>query len=140
MYLQLENRSSHVRAGRNGRRNCLDMGRTRPPMRRAAAKVLAKGPGASLTERAKMATMARIRYWPSYMLQGWVRSERRVSAGEKEVSREAMDDVGDWRLRMRDLVALHFLRTRWGMKLGRAERPGTCARESFWAPSSRKAR
>lgn len=116
------------------------MGRTRPPISRAAAKVFAKGPGASLTEREKMATMARMRYWPSYMLHGWVRSERSVSAGEKEVSREAMDDVGDWRLRMRDLVALHFLRTRCGMKAGRADRPGTFARENFWALSSRKAR
>lgn len=109
-------------------------------MSSAAANVLAKGPGASLTERANMATMARMRYWPSYMDHGWVRSERRVSAGEKEVSSEAMDDVGDWRLRMRDFVALHFLRTRWGMNAGRAESPGTVARENFWALSSRKAR
>jgi hypothetical protein len=133
-YLQLEKRSSQVRAGRNGRRNCRVMGSTRPPMSRAAAKVFAKGPGASETDREKMAMMASIRYCPSYIDQGCVRSERSVSAGEKEVSREAMDDVGDWRPRIRERVALHFLRTRCGMKLGRADRPG-----SFFAPESMSA-
>lgn len=39
-----------------------------------------------------------------------------------------MDDVTDWRLWMRDLVALHFRRTRWGMK---AERPATLVGESM---------
>ena len=53
-----------------------------------------------------------------------MRRERSESAGEKEVCREARDDVGDWRLRMRERVALHFLRTRCGIKLGKAERPG----------------
>jgi hypothetical protein len=101
------------------------MGRHRPVIKRVATKVFAKGPGASLTESEKMATMARKRYWASYMDHGCVRRLRRVSDGDNEVSRDAMDDVGDWRLRMRDLVALHFLRTRWGMKLGRADRPGS---------------
>lgn len=100
-------------------------------MSSAAVNVFAKGPGTSMTEREKMATMARIRYWPSYMDHGCVRSERRVSAGEKEVSSEVMDDVGDCLLRMRERVALHFLRTRWGMKLGRADKPGTFALESM---------
>ena len=130
-YLQLEKRNSQVRVGSNGRRNCRVMGKHRPVMSSVAMNVLAKGPGASLTEREKMARMARKRYWASYMLQEWVRRERRVSEGEKDVSRPAMDDVGAWRLRMRDLVALHFLRTRWGIRLGRAERPGTEVRDSM---------
>lgn len=132
-HLQLEKRNSHVRVGSNGRRNCRVMGIHRPVMSSVAMNVLAKGPGASLTEREKMARMARKRYWASYMLQEWVRRERRVSEGEKDVSRPAMDDVGAWRLRMRDLVALHFLRTRWGIRLGRAERPGTFVRDSMSA-------
>jgi hypothetical protein len=61
-YLQLENRSSHVNVGSNGRRNWRVMGRHRPVIKRVATKVFAKGPGASLTEREKMATMARNRY------------------------------------------------------------------------------
>ena len=130
-YLQLEKRNSQVRVGSNGRRNCRVMGKHRPVMSSVAMNVLAKGPGASLTEREKMAMMARKRYWASYMDQEWVRSERSVSEGEKDVSRPAMDDVGAWRLRMRDLVALHFLRTRWGIRLGRADRPGTEVRESM---------
>lgn len=64
------------------------------------------------------------------MDQGWVRKLRRVSEGEKLVCREEMDDVGAWRLRMRDLVALHFLRTRWGMK---PDRLPTLERESMSA-------
>jgi hypothetical protein len=76
------------------------------------------------------------------MDHGCVRSDLSVSEGDKEVSRPAMEDVADWRLRMRDLVALHFLRTRWGIKLGSAERPGTVVRESMSAACelSRKAR
>lgn len=107
------------------------MGRHKPVMSRVAINVFANGPGASLTEREKMATMARKRYWASYMDHEWERRERRVSEGEKDVSSEVIDDVGDWRPRMRDLVALHFLRTRWGIRLGRAERPGTEERESM---------
>jgi hypothetical protein len=68
------------------------------------------------------------------MLHGWVRRLRSVSEGEKEVSSEARDDVGDCLLRMRERVALHFLRTRWGMKPGRADRPGI-----FFAPDSMSA-
>ena len=98
-------------------------------MRAAAANVFANGPGASDTERAKMATMASIRYWPSYMDHWWVRSDRSVWAGENDVSSDASDDVGDCLLRIRERVALQFLRTRWGMKLGSADRPG-----SFFAP------
>lgn len=104
------------------------MGRQRPVNSRPATKVFAKGPGASLTDKEKMATMARNRYCASYIDHGWVRSDFSVSEGEKEVSSEAMDEVTVWRLRMRDLVALHFLRTRCGMKLGRDERPGTFVR------------
>lgn len=65
-----------------------------------------------------------------------------MSEGEKEVSREAMDEVTVWRLRMRDLVALHFLRTRCGMKLGSDDRPGTFVRAimSAAAELSRNAR
>lgn len=100
-------------------------------MSSAAVKVFAKGPGASDTESEKIATMARIRYCPSYIDHGWVRRDRSVSAGEKEVSREASDDVGDCLLRIRERVALHFLRTRCGMKLGNTDRPGI-----FFAPES----
>jgi len=139
-YLQLENRSSQVNAGRKGSRNCREMGSTRPSMSSAAAKVFAKGPGDSLTDSEKMATMARIRYWPSYIDHGCVRSERSVSAGEKDVSREAMDDVGDCLLRIRERVALHFLRTRCGMKLGSADSPGSFAAESISVELSRNAR
>ena len=130
-YLQLLNRNSQVSAGRNGRRNCRVIGRTSPSMSMAAANVFAKGPGASDTDSEKMATMASIRYWPSYIDHWCVRSDRSVSAGEKDVSREASDDVGDCLLRIRERVALHFLRTRCGMKLGRAASPGI-----FFAPDS----
>jgi DNA-directed RNA polymerase subunit N (RpoN/RPB10) len=142
MYLQLEKRNSQVRVGSNGSRNWRVMGRHKPVMSRVATNVLAKGPGASLTEREKMATMARKRYCASYIDHEWDRSERRVSEGEKEVSSEAMDDVGDWRPRIRDFVALHFLRTRWGIRLGKAERPGMVVRASMSeaAVLSRKAR
>jgi hypothetical protein len=95
-----------------------------------APNVLARGPE-GLTETAKMATMARYRYCASYIDHGCVRSDRSVSEGENDVSSEAMDEVTDWRLRMRDLVALHFRRTRWGMKLGSAESPGTLDRASM---------
>tara|TARA_R110002003_G_scaffold104_44_gene8611 strand:- start:31860 stop:32216 length:357 start_codon:yes stop_codon:yes gene_type:complete len=109
------------------------MGRHKPVMSRPATNVFANGPGASLTDREKMATMARNRYCASYIDHGCVRNDLNVSEGEKDVSSPAMDDVTDWRLRMRDLVALHFLRTRWGIKLGRAESPGTFVRESMSA-------
>lgn len=101
--------------GSNGSKNCRVTGIRMPVKRAVAANVLANGPGASLTESEKMATMARNRYCASYMLQGWVRRALIVSEGDHEVSREAIDDVTDWRLCMRDLVALHFRRTRWGM-------------------------
>jgi hypothetical protein len=111
-------------------------------MSRPATNVFAKGPGASLTDREKMATMARNRYCASYMDHGCVLRALIVSDGENDVSSPAMDDVTDWRLRIRDLVALHFRRTRWGMKLGSADRPGTFVRDSMSAlwELSRKAR
>src|SRR5690242_8290931 len=97
-YLQLLNRNSHVNVGSNGSRNWRVAG-TRTPHRSAvAANVFGKGPGASLTDSEKMAMMARNRYCASYMLQGWVRRALIVSEGESDVSREAMDDVTDWRL------------------------------------------
>lgn len=141
-YLQLENRKSHVRVGSNGRRNCLVIGRHKPVISSVARNVLANGPGASLTDKEKMATMARKRYCASYIDHECVRRERSVSEGDHEVSSEAIDDVGAWRLRILDLVALHFLRTRWGIKLGKAERPGTFERESMSAAAllSRNAR
>jgi hypothetical protein len=141
-YLQLLKRNSQVRVGSNGRRNWRVMGKHRPVMSSVATNVFANGPGASLTESEKMARIARNRYCASYSDHEWVRSERSVSEGEKDVSSEAMDDVGVWRLRMRDLVALHLRRTRCGIKLGRAESPGTVVRESMSAaaPVSRKAR
>jgi hypothetical protein len=76
------------------------------------------------------------------MDQGCVLSAFIVSEGDSDVSRPAIDDVTDWRLRILDLVALHFLRMRWGIKLGSAERPGTFVRESMSAAweLSRKAR
>lgn len=141
-YLQLLNRNSHVRVGSNGRRNWRVMGRHNPVMSRPATNVFANGPGASLTDREKMATMARNRYCASYMDHECVRSDLSVSAKDSDVSSEEMDEVADWRLRIRDLVALHFLRTRWGIKLGSAERPGTFVRESMSEACelSRKAR
>jgi len=117
------------------------IGSNKPSMSRAAVNVFAKGPGSSLTDREKMAIIAKIKYWPSYIDHGCERSERSVSAGEKEVSSEAMDDVGDCLLCIRDFVALHFRRTRWGMKLGRADNPGILALESISvAELSRNAR
>lgn len=141
-YLQLEKSKSQVNAGRNGSRNCLVMGRTKPAISIAAANVFANGPGDSDTESEKMATMARKRYWASYMDQGCVRSERSVSLGENEVLREEMEDAGDRLLRIRERVALHLRRTRWGMKLGKEARPGIfLARPSMSvAELSRKAR
>ena len=129
--MQLEKRNSQVSVGSNGSKNWRVIGRHKPVISSVAINVFANGPGASLTDREKMATMARKRYWASYMDHEWVRRERSVSEGEQDVSSEAMDEVGDWRPRMRDLVALHFLRTRWGIRLGRAERPGTEERESM---------
>lgn len=114
-YLQLLNRNSHVNVGSNGSKNWRVTGTRIPAKSAVAANVFANGPGASLTDSEKMATIARNRYCASYMLQGWVRRAFIVSDGDSEVSREAIDDVTDWRLCMRDLVALHFLRTRWGM-------------------------
>jgi hypothetical protein len=64
-YLQLENKRNHVRVGSNGRRNWRVMGRQRPVMSRPATNVFANGPGASLTDREKMATIARKRYCAS---------------------------------------------------------------------------
>lgn len=114
-YLQLLNRNSHVNVGSNGSRNWRVAGIRTPHRSAVAANVFAKGPGASLTDNEKMAIMARNRYCASYMLHGCVRRALIVSDGDHEVSREAIDDVTDWRLWMRDLVALHFRRTRWGM-------------------------
>jgi hypothetical protein len=141
-YLQLENRSTQVRVGSSGRRNWRVMGRHRPVMSRPAIKVFANGPGASLTDRAKMATMARNRYCASYIDHGCVRSDLSVSEGDSDVSSPAMDDVTDWRLRIRDLVARHLRRMRCGMKLGSADRPGTfvCDMLSPVCGASRKAR
>jgi hypothetical protein len=130
-YLQLENRSTHVRVGSRGRRNCRVMGRHRPVMSRPATNVFANGPGDSLTDRAKMATMARNRYCASYIDHGCVRSDLSVSEGDSDISSPAMDDVTDWRLRIRDLVARHLRRMRCGMKLGSADRPGTVVRDSM---------
>ena len=69
-YLQLENSNSHVIGGRNGSRNWRVMGIKSPPMSSAETKVLANGPGASETDKEKMAIMARMRYCPSYMDHG----------------------------------------------------------------------
>jgi hypothetical protein len=119
------NRNSHVRVGSNGSRNWRVIGKHKPVISSVATKVFANGPGASLTDSHE-----------------WVRSERSVSEGENDVSSEAMDDVGVWRLRIRDLVALHFRRTRCGIRLGRADSPGTFVRASMSAAAllSRKAR
>lgn len=64
-YFALENKSSHVSVGSNGRRNWRVIGRHRPVMSSVATNVFANGPGDSLTEREKMATMARNRYCAS---------------------------------------------------------------------------
>lgn len=63
-----------------------------------------------------------------------------VSEGESEVLRAASEEVGDCLLRMRDLVARHFRRTRWGMKTGMAFQPGIrvpenicCAEVEDWS-------
>jgi hypothetical protein len=61
-----------------------------------------------------------------------------VSFGLKEVSSELMEEVGDCLLRIRDLVALHFRRTRWGMNVVNA---GTFVLDSnCGAGESRKAK
>jgi hypothetical protein len=140
--LQLLKRNSHVRVGSNGRRNCRVIGKHSPVISSVAKNVFANGPGASLTDSEKMARIARNRYCASYIDHEWVRNERSVSEGENDVSSEAIDDVGACRLRIRDLVALHFLRTRCGIRLGRAESPGTFVRESMSAAAllSRNAR
>lgn len=118
------------------------MGKMRPTINVVAAKVFAKGPGASLTDMTNMSTTARNRYWASYMDHGWVRRARRVSRGSKEVSSEEMDEVGDCLLRMRERVALHLRRKRCGTKLGSEDSPGIVLEP--WSMSevewSRKAR
>lgn len=51
--------------GRKGRKNCLVAGTTSEPSSRVATKVLASGPGVSMTLRQKMPRTARRRYWAS---------------------------------------------------------------------------
>jgi hypothetical protein len=64
-YRALKKKTSQVKMGRTGRKNCLVMGMSRASMSNDAAPVLTKGPGAWLMESEKMAMMIRIRYWPS---------------------------------------------------------------------------
>lgn len=49
--------------------------------------------------REKMPTISSNKYWKSYTVHRWVCKDLRVSAGEKEVCRVAMEEVGDKRLR-----------------------------------------
>ena len=116
--------------GRNGSRNCRVIGRTRPPISSAARSAFTKGPGDALTDSEKISIIARIKYCPSYRDHGCICNERSVSAGEIDVSKAAMD-VEHWRLRMREYVALHFLRMRCGMRASSIDMLGIFTRIIF---------
>lgn len=64
-YLQLLNKNSHVNVGSNGSKNCRVIGSNRPVKSAVAANVFANGPGASLTDSEKMATIAKNKYCAS---------------------------------------------------------------------------
>lgn len=63
----------------------------------------------------KMPNTARNRYCASYVLQWCVRRARIVSEGLKDVSRDAIEDVGELREEIFDRVARNRLRIRCGM-------------------------
>ena len=48
--------------GRNGRKNCLVIGKIKEVMSKVASKLLVIGPGVSITHRAKTLMIARSRY------------------------------------------------------------------------------
>lgn len=109
-------------------------------MSSATRSNFAKGPGDALIDSEKMSTITKIKYCPSYIDHGCIRNERSVSAGENDVSKEAMDDVEHWQFRMREYVTLHFLRTQCGMRASSTEMLGIFARIIFWVDLLRDAR
>lgn len=74
-----------------------------------------------MTEREKMPTIIRSRYWKSYKVHRCDCSERNVSLGEKEVWSEAIEEAGETRLRNLDR---NLRRMRCGMS-SLNERHGT---------------
>lgn len=66
--------------------------------------VFASGPGVWMKVKEKMPTTSNNRYWKSYNVRRWAWRSRSVSMGENEVCSEAMDEVGDIRLRNLDRI------------------------------------
>lgn len=64
-YRALKKKTSHVKIGNTGKKNCLVIGISSARIRSDAAPVLINGPGAWLMDKEKMAIMIRIRYCPS---------------------------------------------------------------------------
>lgn len=77
-----------------------------------------------MTLSAKMTTTVRKMYCASQYDHRCARRDLSVSAGDNEVLREAMEDVGDCRLLIFDLVALHFRRSLCGRRAGIDDRLG----------------
>lgn len=71
-----------------------------------------------MTLSAKMTTTVRKIYCASQYDHRCARRDLSVSAGENEVLREAIEEVGDCRLLIFDLVALHFRRSLCGRRVG----------------------
>lgn len=83
-------------------------------MRSAATNVRNRALGKVMMERQKMASMARIRYCPSYIDHWCLRRARMASVGRREVSSLVMAVVGE-PPRILAFVARHFRRSFWGI-------------------------
>lgn len=75
------------------------MGRSSETSKTVNSAVLPSGPGASMIVKEKIPTISSSRYWKSYKVHRCLWSDLKVSAGEKDVCSEAMEDEGDIRLR-----------------------------------------
>ena len=64
-YWQEKKKTSHAAIGKKGRKNWRVMGSSSDSINSVATVVLTMGPGDWMTQRAKMPTMARKRYWAS---------------------------------------------------------------------------
>lgn len=87
--------------GQKGRKNCLETGNSTEARMAVETAALTRGlPGIIQSE--KMPQRMSTRYCTSYQDQRCARRERRVSAGEKDVWREAKLEAGDCLLRIFD--------------------------------------
>lgn len=86
--------------GRKGRKNCRVTGKTSDERSNVATANLTNPPGTSIMQSENSPRIARIRYWPSYIVHRCDCNDLRVSVGEKEVWREVMAEAGDCRVRI----------------------------------------